>query len=185
MKRIGIPSLPQAAILFLVMLFAVGCSSNRPVNAASQDVQVDVVGELRKASKHLFAVTAPLDISQPVLTASFASIDDLQQSSTFGRQAAEVFTSELARTGVPVVEVKMRDSLFIQERTGELMLSRELRHLSSSHNAQAVLVGTYAVGGTHLYVNVRVVRTADNVILGSHNFSLPINRDIRSMLPRR
>lgn len=87
--------------------------------------------------------------------------------------------------GVPVIEVKMRESLFIKEGTGELMLSRKLNRLVKAHDAQAVLLGTYAIGGQYVYVNVRLVRTSDNIILGSHDFSLPLNSDIKAMLPRR
>jgi len=78
-----------------------------------------------------------------------------------------------------------RENLFIKERTGELILSRKLNSLVEAHDAQAVLLGTYAIGGNYAYVNVRLVRTADNIILGSHDFSLPLNRDIKAMLPRR
>lgn len=179
--------LRYTGLLLLVMslLFVAGCSNKSPSASAPQDPTVDLVRELQTAANTLLNNTSALDPSKPVITTTFASIDDLQQSSTFGRQAAEIFASAMTRTGVPVLEVKMRDSLYMREGTGELLLSRELRHVTSAHNAQAVLVGTYAVGGSQVYVNVRVIRSSDNVILGTHNFSLPINRDIRSMLPRR
>lgn len=169
--------------LAIVAVSLAGCSSNK-TSTSRYDVEVNLVSELNKGAQALLAKTSGLQTGQPVIAASFVSVDNLQTSSTFGRQASEIFATALTQTGVPVVEVKLRDSIFIKENTGELMLSRELRHLSSSHSAQAVAVGTYAVGGTHLYVNVRIVRTADSVILGSHNFSLPINRDIQRMLPR-
>ena len=176
----------RSTIVLLFVLSALvlaGCSSNKP-NASRYDIEVNLVDELSQAAQTLLTKTAGLNADQPVIATSFVSVDNLLTSSTFGRQASEIFATAMTHTGVPVVEVKLRDSIFIQENTGELMLSRELQHLSSSHSAQAVAVGTYAVGGTHLYVNVRVVRTADSVILGSHNFSLPINRDIQKMLPR-
>ncbi len=172
-----------AMILSLTFLLA-GCGSNKPTSTSRFDVEVDLVAELNKAAQTLLSRTAGLNHSQPVITASFVSVDNMQSSSTFGRQSSEIFATAISQAGVPVKEVKLRDSLFIQENTGELMLSRELRHLSTNHSAQAVAVGTYAVGGTHLYINVRIVRSSDSVILGSHNFSLPINRDIQRMLPR-
>lgn len=170
--------------LFASLLILGGCASSKPTSASRFDVEVNLVAELNQAAKTLLQQTAGLNNTQPVITSSFVSVDNMQTSSTFGRQAAEVFATAISQAGVPVKEVKLRNSLFIQENTGELMLSRELRHLSTNHSAQAVAVGTYAVGGANLYVNVRIIRSSDSVILGSHNFSLPINRDIQRMLPR-
>ena len=147
--------------------------------------EVDLISEVREASNQLISKSTGLNNRDPLLAATFADIDDLQQSSTFGRTLSEQFTSALTSKGLPVIEVKMRESLFIKERTGELILSRKLNSLVEAHDAQAVLLGTYAIGGNYVYVNVRLVRTSDNIILGSHDFSLPLNRDIKAMLPRR
>lgn len=168
----------------LLLISMTGCTSHRPVSY-SQDTPIDLVAELQTAAKALLRDAHRLNGRKPVLTTTLVNIDDLRQSSTFGRQTTEVFGSEISRAGVPVIELKMRDTLFIREGTGELGLSRELRHLFQAHNAQAVLVGTYAIGGNTLYVNTRLVQTTDNLILASHNFSLPLNRDIRTLLTVR
>ena len=79
----------------------------------------------------------------------------------------------------------MRDSLFIKQEAGEFILSRNLRYLSQEHDAQAVVLGTYAVGGRNIYINARVVRALDSVVLSSHDFVLPLNQDIKHMLGLR
>lgn len=169
-------------LLWALLLTSVaGCTGQGPVNY-SQETPVDLVAELQAAAKALLRDANRISSRKPVLTTTLVNIDDLQQASTFGRQATEVFGSEIARAGIPVIELKMRDTIFIREGTGELGLSRELRHLFQAHDAQAVLVGTYAIGGNTLYVNARLIQTADNLILASHNFSLPLNRDIRALL---
>jgi len=170
------------ASVLLLSLIVAGCSSN---NVIVQEPRVDLLAELQKAARELMKKTARLDQDRPVIITTLVNIDDLQQSSTFGRQVSEVFSSAIASRDIPVVELKMRETVFVREGTGELVLSRELRHLSTSHDAQAVLAGTYAVGGKNLYVNVRIIKTTDNRVLGSHNFSLPINGDIRSLLSNR
>lgn len=148
------------------------------------NVRVDLVEVLGRYGDRLVEnARGHLHASQPVLAASFVDVDNMGSTSTFGRQVSEIMAGGLTRAGYPVLEVKLRNSLFIKENTGELMLSRELHHLSSAHDAQAVLVGTYARGGSYVYVNARIVRTRDSVILGSHNFRLPLNRDITEMLP--
>lgn len=138
-----------------------------------------------KAASLIGQLGEDTDPYRPFIATSFADIDNLSQSSTFGRILGEQFSSAMTRAGLPMVEVKMRGSLFLKEGTGELMLSRQLHSVLQAHDAQAVVVGTYAVGGTNVYVTVRLVRTADNRILAAEDFTLPINRDIRSLLPRR
>lgn len=172
-----------ASVVAVSLLGAAGCSPQKP--QSSMAVEVDLIQEVKTASTQLIGNAKGLHAGSPVLAATFADIDDLQQSSTFGRTLSEQFTSALSNQNLPVIEVKMRDSLFVKERTGELILSRKLHSLVQAHDAQAVLLGTYAIGGSNIYVNVRIVRTSDNIILGSHDFSLPLNRDIKAMLPRK
>lgn len=174
-------------LIFSVCLstLLVGCSTNKTVVSPAERT-VDLVKILADSRKPLFDnLIAPLDKQQPIIAASFANIDNLALSSTFGRMASEFIAAGLTERGYQVIEVKMRDSLFIKEQAGEFMLSRKLKHISRSHHAQAVLLGTYAIGGENLYVNARLVRTDDNVVLGSNDFVIPINKDIAKMLDLR
>lgn len=124
-------------------------------------------------------------INPPILVASFVNIDNVQKSSTFGRVIAEQMASRLSQKGYKVIEMKMRsDSIFIQEQTGELMLSRELRQISHKHNAYAVLVGTYGASKYVVYLTAKLIRTKDNVILNAYDYSLPVGPDTRKMLKR-
>lgn len=171
------------ALLFSCLLLgAAGCATQGTTTA---DASVDLEAIVNQEAASLLDQLHKADPHRPFIATSFADIDNLGQSSTFGRVLGEQFSSALTRAGLPLVEVKMRGSLFIKEGTGELMLSRQLHSVLQAHDAQAVLVGTYAVGGTHVYVTVRLVRTADNRVLAAEDFTLPINRDIRGMLPRR
>ncbi|MBE9399379.1 hypothetical protein IOQ59_19120 [Pontibacterium sp. N1Y112] len=170
------------ALIIGITILTAGCA-NKQANTRSRDAQVDVVSELTKARKPLFdKLVSPLSKDKPIISASFANIDDLTTSSTFGRMASEVISSGMTARGYRVIEVKMRDSLFIKQRAGEFMLSRNLQNISEEHDAQAVMLGTYAIGGNSLYVNARLVRTIDNIIIGSHDFMLPLNNDLQHLL---
>lgn len=162
------------------VVFVAACSNQQ---ANSTDPYVDVVSVFSQARKPLFdRLPKTLDLQKPFIAASFVNIDDLSSSSTFGRMSAEMIAAGLTERGYQVKEVKMRDSLFIQQQAGEFILSRQLRDVSQSLDAQAILLGTYAVGGRNVYVSARLVRTQDNVVLGAYNFSLPINRDLKKLL---
>ena len=75
--------------------------------------------------------------------------------------------------------------MYIKQRGGEFLLSREIKAISSQHDAQAVIVGTYAVGRKNVYITVRLIRASDSVILASHDYSLPLDSDVAFMLRGR
>lgn len=123
---------------------------------------------------------------QPILVTSFVNIDNVKQSSTFGRMIAEQIGSRIAQHGHKVIEMKMRTgSIFVQEQTGELLLSRRLREISVQHDAYAVVVGTYGVSKETVYVTAKLVRAEDSVILSSYDYSLPVGPDTKKMLQKR
>ena len=85
--------------------------------------------------------------------ASFVNVNNLEESSSFGRIIAEQITSRFTQLGHKVIELKLRqNSIFIKEGQGEFILSRDVHELSKTYNASAVVVGTYADGGDRLYV---------------------------------
>jgi TolB-like protein len=123
---------------------------------------------------------------QPILVASFVNIDDLQQSSTFGRIIAEQIGSRIAQKGYKVIELKLRtNSVFVQMQTGELLLSRKLREISLQHDAYAVVVGTYGASKESVYVTAKLIRSEDSVILSSYDYRLLVGPDTKQMLRKR
>lgn len=132
-----------------------------------------LVGSLRRA--------VPQD--EPVLVASFVNIDNLQESSTFGRIIAEQVAGGLAQQGMKIIEMKLRqEGVFVKEREGEFLLSRELQVISEQHEAAAVLVGTYAVAGNIAFVTARIVQVSDSSVLAAHSYSLPLGYNTQSLL---
>lgn len=173
-RRWGFPG----ALMAFSMLLA-GCSTTgHPVAKPEPDLT-----ELVSAAAHEMVTHNPdLPRYTPMIAATFVNIDNLGQSSTFGRMASELMASALAKEGVQVREVKMRDSIFIEENVGELILSRQAQRISSQYNARSILLGTYAQGQDYLYVSTRIVRSGDAMVLGSADFRLSLNNDTRSLL---
>lgn len=62
----------------------------------------------------------------------------------------------MVQRGLRVTEVKLRDVLVLHREQGELLLSREVREVSQAQNAQAVVVGTYAVSASVVYISLLV-----------------------------
>ena len=121
----------------------------------------------------------------PFILATLVNIDQLEQSSTLGRLISEQVASRMSQLGHSVLELKVRNGVYMKRNEGELLLTREIKEVASTHNAQAVVVGTYAESSTMVYVNLKVVHPATNVILAAHDYALPMDRQISSLIRKR
>lgn len=119
---------------------------------------------------------------KPLIITSFVNIDDLTVSSTFGRITSEQIGSCFSQIGYQVIEMKLRNSIFIKAKSGEFMLSRELRMISKAHEAQALLVGSYAVGSNSVYITAKLVNADNGITLSSYDYCLPIGPNTRALL---
>lgn len=122
------------------------------------------------------------DLKRPILVATLVNINDLQSSSAFGRMSSEQIGSRLANSGLPVAEMKLREAILVEEGRGELMLSRDARNIARARGAQALVVGTYATGRDAVYVNVRLVGATDGRVLSSHDYVVPMTRDVAALI---
>ena len=164
--------------LAVIGAFFSGCMSD------PYETGIDLITSTNRAAANNLIRMAGAEISPSnnIIAASFASIDDLTQSSTFGRVASQQLTSQFTAAGYSVVEMLLRNSVYISENEGEFLLSRAIDDISAQHNAHLVLVGTYAVGESNVFVTAKLIRTADSIIIASHDYVLPYTRDMRTLL---
>jgi len=122
---------------------------------------------------------------QKILAASFVNIDNLKESSTLGRVISEQVSSRLAQHNYKIIEIKLRqDSVFIKEGEGEFILTRELQQIGESYQADAVLVGTYAVSEPVIFVSARLVDSEKNIVIGSYDYQIQMDYVTESLLNR-
>lgn len=119
----------------------------------------------------------------PVVVGTLVQIDNLDQSSSFGRMVSEQIAARMAYAGVPVVELKLRNSLYMSKDGGEFLLSRELKDLTLAHKANLAVVGTYAVANQEVLVTVKAVDVSTNKVIAAHSYSIP-KMAVSSMLKR-
>ena len=118
-----------------------------------------------------------------MLVTSLVDINDFNASSSLGRLIGEQMVSRFVISGYSVIEVTLRNSLLVKRGGGQFMLSRDVRNISSANDAQAVVVGTYAVASEDLFVNLRLIRASDGTILSAYDFAIKRNRNISSLGP--
>jgi hypothetical protein len=170
---------PFSVIAFVfAALLNMGCMSDP--YATESDV---IINSNRAAANNLIRMAgSQINPSANIIAASFADIDNLMQSSSFGRVTSQQLVSQFAASGYSVVDMLLRNNVYISQDQGEFLLSREVSQISAEHNAQVVLVGTYAVGSSNVFVTAKLIRASDSVIVASHDYVLPNTRDMRSLL---
>ena len=117
-----------------------------------------------------------------ILVTSLVNVDNLRSSSTFGRLLGDQATNRLVQLGYVVKELRLGDSLVVRQKTGELILSRDLRKISKRHSAQAIIAGTYAIGVTTVYVNMRLISPTTEQIVSAVDFVAPLDHDMKMLL---
>lgn len=179
--------------LFLAMsALAIGGCATPDIfneNASSSYVQTqdgNMIGTTHKAADNMMKQASYLqDDLKPILITSTANITDLNTTSAFGLMVSEQVGDRFAQFGFPVIDLRTRRDVKVQERSGEYMLSRDIQKISKKHAAGAVLLGTYAAGKNRVYVSTRLVRPADNRILASYDFELPMGPDTKKLVKQK
>ena len=168
--------LPLFLVLTVSVLVLAGCQTNGP----AKDVNMIPISH-DAAKKMIFQSKDRLEPGSLIL-ASFADIDNLENSSTFGRIVAQQIGSVFSSQGYKIIEMLLRGKVYIGKGEGEFLLSRALKDLSTEHNAQAVTVGIYAVGSKNVYVTAKLIQASDSIILASEDFVLPLGPDLRTLV---
>lgn len=91
----------------------------------------------------------------------------------------------MTQMGYSVLELKIRNGVYMKRNEGEFLLTREIKEVASTHNAQAVVVGTYAESATLVHVNLKIVNPATSVILAAYDYALPLDKQIASLIRKR
>jgi TolB-like protein len=172
--------------LLLVMLIGGGCSSfncTRLENILGANTNL-ISFSYRIADQLIeraMPPLVPLNPDMPVLVTTPVDNNDLSRTSRFGRVLQEHITSRLVQRGYTVREVKLADSLTIEPKSGETILSRNLSRLLDDQPAQAILVGTVSRSNRILYISMRLINPVNNNIFATDDYRLCMDDDILNM----
>ncbi len=123
-----------------------------------------------------------LDRTLPILSTSFVNLDNLKETSAFGRLVGVQVASRFSQHGYKMIDLRLSNGkVLVQERNGELVLSRDMKRINNSQDAQAILVGTYTIAGNRAFLSTRLVSTLDNTILSSYNFSIRMDDLLKAL----
>jgi len=175
----------KVSLLLLLAIILAGCSLFRtcPGESCCSDDDCLMTANYQAVDQLLFAIppTRRIPKDRPVIVATLVNIDTLT-SSRLGRTISEQLGTRLSRNGYKVIELKLRETIFVRQGEGELMLSREIKEIGRTHDAQAVLVGTYSESRGRVYVTIKLVGAADGMVISAQDYLLPIDANVRALL---
>lgn len=174
-------------VLFLLVALALaGCSSfncTRFENYIGEDTDLIAFSYTiaEKLASTAMPPLVPRHPEMPVLVTTFVDNDNLNVTSRFGRILEEYINSRLVQMGYTVKEIKLSKELEIQPNHGETILSRDMRRLSDSAKAQAVLVGTISITDRTMYISARLINPVNSDIISSGDYRLCMDDNILAM----
>jgi hypothetical protein len=120
-----------------------------------------------------------------ILVATVVDLDDVCDTSTFGRLTGELLASRLVHHGYAVVHMTVRRDKVVINDEGEFLLSRDMRNLARDFNASAVLVSTYTPTMDRVYLSVKLANAVDGALLAAIDYAIPNGRRTRGLLNYR
>ncbi|USX23525.1 FlgO family outer membrane protein [Oxalobacteraceae bacterium OTU3REALA1] len=179
-------SLARAAALALPLLLA-ACSSTATKeegNYSTISSNQFIDANYKAADSLINQLNGKLTADKPLIMATIVNIDALEQTTTLGRLVSEQVSTRLAQGGMRMIEMKLRNNVYLKRNQGELMLTREIGEVATAHNAQAIVVGSYAETSDMVFINVKVIQPNSNLVLAGQDYVLAKEAIVRSMLQR-
>ena len=163
--------------LLALALGCTGCDCACRITKLDPDRKdADLIGTNYRAIdcllEHMPCKTAP-DPNRRMLVATVVNLDDVKDSSTFGRLTGELLAARLAQHGYSVVHMTIRKGSVVIKDEGEFLLSRDIKELATDYNAASVLVSTYTLSPDKVFVSLKLVNAEANTVVAAVDYTIP------------
>ena len=115
------------------------------------------------------------------LPTTFVSQENFEVSSPLGRYLAEAMFHEFNMRGMGTREYRTDNIIHFEPGAGDLYLTRNISDRKVEGNWAAVLVGTYYRDREVIFVNARLIRASDGLVLRTGQVILPMNEILSRM----
>ncbi len=180
-------------LLFLLLLIAtgcgrkVGCSYLANVHFLGSVEDLNLFGQ--KMADDIINQAQPMLVQRnpnlPIFITTFVDDNNLEQTNAFGRILQKSVSDRFIQHDYPVRETMMGNTIFIEPRQGETVLTRDLSRLALVQHSQAVIVGTWSRVGRTLYISIRAVNPLNNFIISAQSYRLCMDDDIMELFHLR
>ncbi|MBV1714083.1 MAG: peptidoglycan-binding protein [Desulfomicrobium sp.] len=167
----------RCALLFIMLctfpLHAMAqCGASR-VDMLSDSLAANLISNLQ----------VRLDRSALIMTAPFADLHDVKNTSPLGRILAEELGNAFTRHGYRLADTRVfMPSPYSLKEQGETALSSAPDQVGATSGVQTILSGTYAMVDGGLRISARLVRPADHAVLAAASCRLRLTEEVRELL---
>jgi|GEM_PF-1479843 len=116
----------------------------------------------RKSLNNTFVVT------------SITNLNNLSETTSFGRLFSENLIHELQVRKWKVFEVRLTKDIIINN-TGEFSLSRDIQKIRDVYKIGGIVAGTYSIAENNIIVNARVVDINTGIIASTGQIHMPVD----------
>lgn len=170
-----------AAVLGVLVVGAVwGCSGPACIvtmDRKTPERDVDLIKTTQNAVDGLVLRPNPgcvvRDTCARVVVATPVNLDDLGETSTFGRLLGEIIAGRMAHWKFTVIDMYVRPGSLKIQPDGAFSLSRDVSELAKNYDAALVVVSTYTVATDKIYLSLKLVSVEQNGIIGAIDIGLP------------
>ena len=117
-----------------------------------------------------------------IIIATIVDVNNVEKSSQLGRTISEQLATQFVNNGIKVIEIKLRNNIYIKNQTGELVLSRKIGKLAKEIKADSIIAGTYSNSRETVFVNLRVINPKTNIIQSIIDYEIPKDDDIQQLI---
>lgn len=177
-----------SVFLLLSVLLTAGCSryNYTPLDAAnSKTVEKASYEAADTMASQAYSI---INRETPLAVGTISDVNHIESSSALGRMISEQLSARFVQLGYNVSEPKLRSHINVQQpddgglAAGEYVTTRQSDALAAHTNARVVVSGTYATAGDHVLINVRMIDVLNAKVLAAHDYTLPMNADVRRLI---
>ena len=112
---------------------------------------------------------------------SITNLNNLTETTSFGRLVSENLIHELQVRKWKVFEVRLTKDIIVNN-TGEFSLSRDIQKIREVYKIGGIVAGTYSIAEGNIITNVRVVDINSGIIASSGQIRMPLDWFTESLL---
>ncbi len=187
-------------LLISLMMFSVSCANiyhevspaygPRAANtmAAQMDEQILArsnvhVANVKLTKEQIAMRQRQLRQSITIVTTVPVNINNFDLTNALSRQISEEMARWFVDAGYRVHEIRKGTDIRIQERHGEVILTRDREELlKTTASSVAILTGTYVISPEQVRYSMRLVHTRGTEVIAMSTATVPITPDVPPLL---
>ncbi len=171
----------------LIPLLTTACvRSGYNNNSMYPTEDIDLIEVSYKAVQTLLRQSSkPIVKGSLIVVSTLVNVDDLKQTSAFGRIVSNQMGSGFNNSGYPIRGMELPTANFVVSEGGFLHLTDETKKNLREKKVSALVAGVFAAGKRSVYVSLRLIDISNMNIISSTDFVVPMGPDTKALLKSR